>query len=106
MSETESKPAPPPESAPAPGKSEGQLLLDQLLEQFKRLIHVRQDLEEVRLSIAPLPTAGSATTKVPVEAFKTQEGATFFTSLRLLVDGNKQVADELERAVGNIRALF
>ena len=86
----------------AEAKSEAQLLLDRMLAQCNRFNRITRRLLEVRGSIAaPQPV------QPPVRAGAAPAPATsFFEALHMLADGNDQVADELERSVEDLGALF
>lgn len=92
-------------AAPAAAeKSDGQALLERLLAQFKRFNRIRQELDKVRISVAPLEPPAPALANPPAEP--ETKATSFFVALRLLADGNDQVADELERSVRDLGALF
>ena len=86
---------------PSP-KSEAQVLLERMLGQCNRFNAIRRRLEEIRGSIAASKPAAP-----PVKPGAAPAPATsFFEALNMLADGNDQVADELERSVEELGALF
>lgn len=101
MSDTETTAVP-----AAQPKSEGQLLLDRMLVQCNRFNRIRKRIESVRGSIAPNRAAvqGAA---VPEQSGGAPAPVTsFFDALKMLADGNDQVADQLEATVEDLATLF
>ena len=96
----------PVDNAQAGEKSDGQLLLDRLLEQCNRFNRIRQELDEVRRSIAVEKPESAAVPTAASSGPPPAPATSFFEGLHLIADGNDQVADEFERAVNSLRALF
>lgn len=84
-------------------KSDGQLLLERMLAQCNRFNSIRRRLDEIQTSILPVP--GSVTLQ-PATGDKPAPEKSFFGALRMLLDGNDQVADELEFTVDRLGKLF
>lgn len=86
-------------------KSEAQQLLDRILAQCNRFNRIRQDLQNIRRSIAPIPKRPPADVS-QMPAPTTAPETSFFEALKMLADGNDKVADELELSVLELGSLF